>query len=142
MPQLSYSENSILFRKSRSAFLIRRKKEQTMNTILHICRAADWGEAQTRGEYRAGSLSAEGFIHCSTSAQVIKTANRFYAGQRDLVLLVIDADRVSAAVKREAADGDWFPHVYGPLNLDAVTQALPFPPAADGTFAAPALGTA
>lgn len=115
-------------------------KKDFMTKILHICQTDEWREAQRRGEYRAGSLETEGFIHCSTPAQVVRTANRFYAGQTDLVLLEIDAERVPAAVRYEAADGDWFPHIYGPLPLDAVTQARAFSPAADGTFAAPSLG--
>ncbi len=110
-----------------------------MNIILHICRAGDWREAQELGEYRADSLATEGFIHCSTLEQVAKTANRFYAGQMDLVLLVIDADRVPAELKYEAADGDLFPHLYGPLNLDAVAEARSFAPAAGGKFEPPEL---
>ena len=110
-----------------------------MNIILHICRAEDWRGAQKLSEYRADSLAAEGFIHCSTPEQVAKTANRFYAGQADLVLLVVDADRVLAELRYEAADGNLFPHLYGPLNLDAVAEVRSFAPAADGIFEQPEL---
>jgi uncharacterized protein (DUF952 family) len=112
-----------------------------MTIILHICSAQTWNEARRRGEYRADSLSTEGFIHCSTLEQVAKTANRFYAGQTGLVLLVIEAERVLAAIRYEAADADLFPHVYGPINLDAVLEVQPFSPAADGTFEPPHLSS-
>ncbi len=110
-----------------------------MSIILHICSLKAWHDAQQRGEYRADSLLTESFIHCSTPQQVVKTANRFYAGQSGLTLLVIAAEQVAAAIKYEAADGDLFPHVYGPINLDAVREVLPFSPAADGTFPLPDL---
>ena len=110
-----------------------------MNTLLHICPAQDWQDAGIRGEYRADSLALEGFIHCSTPEQVARTANRFYRGQVDLVLLVIDAGQVAAEIKYEAADGELFPHLYGPLNLNAVTKVQAFSPAADGTFSPPTL---
>lgn len=105
--------------------------------LFHICTRMDWQEAQRRGEYCADSLAAEGFIHCSLAAQVIKTAGRFYRGQPGLVLLVIDPTRLTAEIKCEAADGELFPHVYGPLALGAVVDVLPFPPDANGTFRLP-----
>ncbi len=105
-----------------------------METLLHICPASDWREAQESGEYRAASLASEGFIHCSTPAQVAATANRFYRGQRGLVLLVIDAGRLVPEVRYEAADGSLFPHLYGPLNLDAVVEVQEFEPEEDGAF--------
>ena len=77
----------------------------------------------------APSLGEEGFIHCSTRAQVEATANRIFRGSGDLLLLEVDPDRLTAPLKWERATdvGDDFPHVYGPLNVDAVvgTQTLP-----------------
>jgi uncharacterized protein (DUF952 family) len=102
--------------------------------ILHITRKADWSAALNAGAYSADSLATEGFIHCSTTEQVARTANKFYAGQSDLVLLHIDTDRLAAELRWEAADGDMFPHIYGPLNLDAVQAITDFTPAANGLF--------
>src|SRR5438874_2552071 len=102
--------------------------------LYHICQRLDWEAAQAGGEYRADSLETEGFIHCSLIRQVLTTANRFYEGRQGLVLLVIDADRLTAEVRDEAADGDLFPHAYGPIPLDAVVSVSPFAPGTDGTF--------
>ncbi len=108
---------------------------EAMNIILHICSQSAWNEAQIKGNYRAESLDTQGFIHCSTREQVVGTANLFFRGQQDLVLLVIDADRLTAPIKVEDADnGQFFPHVFGPLNLDAVVDVREFAPEADGTF--------
>jgi uncharacterized protein (DUF952 family) len=104
------------------------------NYILHISTRQAWGEAQQSGEYRAPSLETEGFIHCSSSGQILAVANRFYRGQTGLVLLWIDPEKVKAEIRWEAADGEEFPHIYGPLNLDAVLDARDFPPGPDGFF--------
>jgi uncharacterized protein (DUF952 family) len=111
-----------------------------MAIIYHITQAARWAEAQAQGQYSADSLATEGFIHCSTPAQVVATASRYYAGQPGLVLLAIAPARVTAEVRfeRAAYNGELYPHIYGPLNLDAVTAALPFAPEADGSFRMPA----
>ena len=109
-----------------------------MPLILHITRREAWEAAQPVGVYRPASLDAEDFIHLSTVSQIVGTANRFFRGPADdLVLLLIDPDRLRAEVRYEPADGQLFPHLYGPLNTDAVTRVLPFAPQADGTFTLP-----
>jgi uncharacterized protein (DUF952 family) len=108
-----------------------------MSLILHITARSQWQQAQQIGIYRADSLDAEGFIHCSTPLQVVRTANAFFTGELGLVLLCIDSDRVQPEIRYEIADGDRFPHIYGPLNLDAVTQVVDFEPNLDGKFELP-----
>jgi uncharacterized protein (DUF952 family) len=110
-----------------------------MTTILHIARKTDWEQARAEGSYRADTLASEGFIHCSTPEQVIPVANHLFRGQPDLVLLVIDRDKVRAPIRDENLEGGTtlYPHIYGPLNLDAVRSVLDFPPRADGSFELP-----
>ncbi len=112
---------------------------QSNLTILHITTPSAWAEAQQQGQYTADSLSTEGFIHCSTPAQVVYVANERFRGRTDLILLVITSQLVRPPVVYEDCyeTGQEFPHIYGPLNLDAVTQILPFPPDADGLFTLP-----
>ncbi|MGC1336594.1 MAG: DUF952 domain-containing protein, partial [Candidatus Binataceae bacterium] len=117
--------------------------------ILHIARRSEWDDARTRGAYRPSSFERDGFIHCSTVVQATETANRFFHGQRDLVLLCIDERKLTAPLRYEpaaapagGAEGEsragLFPHLYGPLNLDAVTEVQEFLCAADGSFEMPA----
>ncbi|MBS1124241.1 MAG: hypothetical protein H6Q90_6469, partial [Deltaproteobacteria bacterium] len=80
------------------------------------------------GEYRAASLEAEGFIHLSTAAQLPGTLRRFYRGVPDLVVLTIDPTRLRGELRYERADRDDFPHLYGPLELDAVIVVQDAPP--------------
>ena len=110
-----------------------------MTKIFHITTHEAWQQALNEGVYRADSLETEGFIHCSTADQVIATANRFYHGQPALVLLVIDPEKLEAELLYEESEpGEFFPHLYGSLNLDAVTQTIDFPPNPDGSFRPPA----
>ena len=114
--------------------------------ILHLASNEAWLASVNQGSYRADSLSTEGFLHCSKASQIVDVANTFYRGQQGLVLLVIDPSKLEAELKWEppaepepthAREGDLFPHIYGPLNLDAVINIIPFKPTTDGDFFLP-----
>jgi uncharacterized protein (DUF952 family) len=105
--------------------------------LFHITTDEMWAAAQRVGAYQPASLATEGFIHLSDERQWLATANRFYRGRRDLVLLAIREDRLAAPVRWEPADGQHFPHLYGSLELAAVIGVLALPVAADGAIAAP-----
>jgi uncharacterized protein (DUF952 family) len=111
-----------------------------MAVVFHIATRAEWEVALAAGVYRTGSLDAEGFIHCSTAAQVAATANRLFAGRTDLVLLFIDGERLGGALRFEpVADppGAVFPHVFAPIDLGAVFEVVALEPAPDGHFDIP-----
>ena len=109
-----------------------------MQAVLHIVSREEWERARREGAYRPASLTREEFIHCSTQQQVLRVANASFKGMRGLVLLCIDPAAVQAEIRREGpAPEARFPHIYGPLNLDAVVQVVAFPPQADGTFRLP-----
>jgi uncharacterized protein (DUF952 family) len=103
-----------------------------VTVIYHIAEAADWQQAQRDGQYttstRGRTLAGEGFIHASTAEQVPLVAGAYYRGVPDLVLLVIDTERVRPELRYEQVpgQGDPYPHIYGPLNLDAVVEVRPF----------------
>ena len=105
-----------------------------MDPVVHICLSADWKAAQIAGEYRANSLESEGFIHFSKPEQAIDTANRYYAGNKDLLLLWIDTKKLAAELRWETSHGDIYPHLYGPLNLNAILEISNFNPDPDGVF--------
>ncbi len=107
-----------------------------MHFIYHITQRAAWEQAQTAGGYRGDTLSSDGFIHCSRHEQVADVANAIFQGEPDLVLLRIDEAKVKPQIRYEDCyeAGETFPHIYGPLNLDAVVDIIDFPPLDDGTF--------
>jgi uncharacterized protein (DUF952 family) len=114
-------------------------------TILHITTASTWKTVQQQGIYEPESLTTEGFIHTSTIDQVLTVAEKFFSDVPDLVLLVINTERVKPEIRYEQGTHDTddnvekFPHIYGPLNLDAIVIAVPLQPEVDGTFTLPTL---
>ncbi|GAA3620203.1 uncharacterized protein (DUF952 family) [Lentzea atacamensis] len=104
--------------------------------LLHIISTADWAAAQS-----AGSISPVGeeFVHCSDRGVVHVTAGKFFHGQSGLLLLVIDPKLLGVPVRWEAvADSPlWFPHVYGPIPVQAVAEVHAFPCEQDGSFVLP-----
>jgi len=86
--------------------------------------------------YAPESLAEEGFIHCSTVEQILDTANRFYHNDPNLLVLVIDPNRLTAEVRWENLEGGrvLFPHIYGPLNREAVLKIVRLAPGAGGRF--------
>ena len=109
-----------------------------MKTIFHITPRQDWEKAKAQGTYSADSLETEGFIHCSTSAQVVKVANYFFKNQTDLLLLFIDSDKVKSEIRYDAVtENEKFPHIYGALNNDAVFKVINLEAAENGLFELP-----
>ena len=115
--------------------------------LYHLALRPEWQQARTAGEYRRSTrgrcLEEVGFIHLSASHQVEATAARFYADlpAAELLLLTVDPRRLAAAglaVHWEPAPGsgelggELFPHLFGPLPLDAVLLAGPLSPASAG----------
>src|SRR5215472_11535975 len=80
-----------------------------MSIIYHIATAADWEQARRDGEYttstRGRTLADQGFIHGSTAEQVAPVANMIYKGVPDLLVLVIDTDRVRPEIRYEQVPG-------------------------------------
>ena len=92
--------------------------------IYHVVTEANWQNALQQGFYEAESLVAEGFIHTSKAEQVAGVLERYYKDQSNLLLLHIDEMKLIAPLKYELAPSvnEEFPHIFGSLNLDAVTK--------------------
>ena len=102
--------------------------------LFHIAPADAWSRAAE--SYAPAEFEREGFIHCSTQHQVIRVANTLFCGRPDLVLLMIDTERLTAPVRYENLEGgrELFPHLYGPLPRPAVLAVEPLRAQGDGTF--------
>jgi uncharacterized protein (DUF952 family) len=110
-----------------------------MTTIYKICTAAEWAEAEHAGVYRGSAVDLkDGFIHFSTAEQAAETAAKWFAGQRDLVLVAVDADVLGDKLKWEPSRGGaLFPHLYGDLDVKAVLRVDPLPLGSDGRHVFP-----
>ena len=106
--------------------------------IFHITSRAAWDGARRSGLYRGDTLDSEGFIHCSLAHQVVGVANERFRKQQGLVLLQIDTARVAPEIKYEGAGEALFPHIYGPLHMEAVIRVYDFVPDEHGLFQLPA----
>ena len=107
-------------------------------SIFHIAERFHWEQALESGAYVQSSLGKtiedEGFMHASEAHQWPATLERYYgtylASGGELVLLTIDPTRLTAPLVREVGNpvtGEEFPHLYGPLNVDAVISTRPIP---------------
>jgi len=107
--------------------------------ITHVTKRSVWEQAKKTGFYQAESLEKEGFIHCSTMKQILSLANKFYKDQEDLVLLIIDENKVSSDIKYEDLHktGQSYPHIYGHLNTEAVINVCDFTYHANSNFRLP-----
>jgi len=96
--------------------------------IFHITTSEAWEEAMQTGAYRGDTLETEGFIHCSERYQVAGVANALFAGRTDLILLMIEPDKVRAEIRYERAPdaSGPFPHIYGPLDIESVVDVVEY----------------
>jgi uncharacterized protein (DUF952 family) len=92
--------------------------------VFHIAENDAW--ASRSDTYTPISFDNEGFIHCSTGVQLDRVAAEFYAGRDDLTLLTITAAGVGSILVYEDLyeANEPYPHVYGPIPLDAVAEAV------------------
>ena len=106
--------------------------------IFRITDKATWERARIAGVF-SGELHSDGFIHFSNADQVVRVANRLYSGQTQLVLLAVDRSLLEASLKEEDLYGlgEPFPHLYSPLAVKAVLEAIEFPAQSDGSFVLP-----
>lgn len=119
-------------------------KLQYMRTIVAITNAEIWERAQQTGSYTQStldkSMEAVGFLHCTNPDQTIATANRHFTDREHVILLLINLEKVASEVRFEAAKSGrpgLFPHIYGPLNIDAVYATLQLEKNESGQFIEP-----
>jgi uncharacterized protein (DUF952 family) len=119
----------------------RTSKETRLPTIYKICPASAWREAERQGVFRGSADDVrDGFIHFSTASQVAETARKHFFGQTGLFLIAVDVDALGDALRWEPSRNDeLFPHLYGELDLGAVTAILDLRARSDGFHDVPEL---
>lgn len=91
--------------------------------IYHIVLPDVWDAFDT-GIYHTASIESEGFIHCSYADQLDGVIERYYKDEKRLIILSIETDRLMSRVVHEPSTGDEiYPHIYGPINRDAIVAA-------------------
>lgn len=94
--------------------------------IYHFTTQAEWDAAQADGIYLPKGFQTDGFIHCSDHYQLRRIANFLFKDTEDLICLKIDADKLESPVVYENLEGGemLFPHLYGPLPVNAVADCF------------------
>ncbi|MDB5652838.1 MAG: glutathione S-transferase [Tardiphaga sp.] len=117
------------------------RKSRRVRTIYKICPASQWREAERQGAYRGSADDArDGFIHFSTAGQLAGTLQKHYFRQSGLFLIAIDAGLLGDALRWELSRGDQlFPHLYGELDMGAVTAVMELRSRSDGGHDLPEL---
>jgi uncharacterized protein (DUF952 family) len=110
-------------------------------TIYKISPASAWREAERQGVYKGSADDLrDGYIHFSTASQVAETARKHYFGQTGLFLIAVDADALGESLRWERSRNDeLFPHLYGELDLGAVTAIHDMRARSDGYHDIPEL---
>lgn len=99
-----------------------------MVRVYKILPRADWEAAVAKGRFDGSAAdAADGFIHLSAARQLAETARRHFAGQKDLVLVAFDEDRLARLRWEVSRGGDLFPHVYGAIATAAALWVKPLP---------------
>jgi len=113
-------------------------KTNAPEPLYRLLHADEWRAAVADGVYAGNDMDrADGFIHLSLRRQVALTAERFFAGAGDLMVVTVDPCRLDGEVRLEEADGDRFPHLYGTIPLEAVLEAAHVPLDRNGDFRFP-----
>ena len=114
-----------------------------MRRIYKICPASAWREAERQGVYHGSADDVrDGFIHFSSAAQVAETARKHFFGQTGLLLIEVNADALSDALRWERSRNDeLFPHLYRDLDIAAVTGVHDIRSWPDGSHDIPELTT-
>jgi uncharacterized protein (DUF952 family) len=94
--------------------------------IYHLTTLQEWEEAQDRGSYEPPSYQREGFIHCATADQLKGVMQKHFQQHENLVKLAIDPTRLTSSLRYDKVEGEQqeYPHIYGPLNIQAVTEIV------------------
>ena len=114
-----------------------------MKTILHLVRVDYYNALPPGKPYLSQGFEREGFIHCTAGKEVLlRVANAIYREMPgDFVVLVVDETQVTAPVRYEAPvhnsrgpDTILFPHIYGPIDREAIVDVVPVRRRPDGQF--------
>ena len=88
--------------------------------IYHVVMPDYWARFVKKDAFTPPTFEEEGFIHCCTEEQINYVLTTYFKGVVEIFLLKIDAELLTAELKIEPANGQHFPHIYGPINKSAI----------------------
>jgi uncharacterized protein (DUF952 family) len=101
--------------------------------VFHLTTPAEWAEARRAGRLVPQGFADEGFVHCSTLAQLVGTIERHLSGVDELAVLELDLDRLGGDLRwEESRPGERYPHLYRPLEAGDVIASFTWHRGPDG----------
>ena len=96
--------------------------------ILHIADSGTWEKNLDNSQYFGDTLKRQGFIHCCLPDQVDDVLKNWFPKRKDLTFLEIETDELTSRLEFENLEGgeEKFPHIYGPINREAIISWYPF----------------
>ena len=92
--------------------------------IYHIVLPETWNSLNRSVDYSADSIETEGFIHCSYDHQLEAVLKRYYSDAKEVIILAVDTKKLaSRLVEEPSTNNEIYPHIYGPINQDAIVAA-------------------
>ena len=105
--------------------------------IYLLMTATEIAAARATGTWVSAGFASEGFIHASPYEQLERVANKHYQHKSDVYVAWVQVDQLTSELRWEPAAGSLYPHLFGPLNFEAVVRIVPTGRNADGTFRIP-----
>lgn len=101
--------------------------------FYHIVTPIQWKQFEGKNYYESPSLQTEGFIHGSTAEQLEVSIDLYYKEEPEVWVLKIESSKLQSELKYEPASSrnGFFPHIYGPLNKDAIVEIYKIKPGND-----------
>jgi uncharacterized protein (DUF952 family) len=104
-------------------------------TTLHLLPVEAWRKARDLPEYVPDAFAADGFVHCTNGdEELVAVGNRYYRDDaRPFLALTVAIDKLTSPIRYDDANRV-FPHIYGPINREAIVAARGVNRSADGSF--------
>lgn len=92
------------------------------NFIYHVVMPDYWQQFEGKDAFTPPTFEKEGFIHCCTKEQIDYVLSTYFVGVPEIILLKLDTNLLTAKLLVEPANGQHFPHIYGPINAEAIVN--------------------
>ena len=107
--------------------------------IYKICSKKELEDAKNKNQFIGSKKDLEdGFIHFSGEEQVEGTLKKYYANQKELILLKVETLKLDHLIWEQASDGNMFPHLYSSLDLSNVIDEFELTLSENGLYKLPA----
>ncbi|WP_255039498.1 DUF952 domain-containing protein [Lacihabitans soyangensis] len=93
--------------------------------LYHVVKETHWNTFKKSNLYFSETFDTENFIHLSEASQIKGVLKRYYKNQNNLLILCIEKEKLTSdLIYEKATNNDYFPHLYGGLNINAISKII------------------